>query len=133
MPFASVLVLPAWLPGLPGMALIIVATTATTAAFASATATAGASTATTAAEASSAASATKAAPTASAGTVRLRLGFIDLQCASTQFGAIQGGNGLLGFACVGHFHKRKAAGAAGFPVGDHADFLDCSMGLKKAA
>jgi hypothetical protein len=117
------------------MALIIVASSATAAAFTTTTASAGASTAsaTTKASASSATAAKASSTTASAGTVRLRLGFIDLQSPSAQFGSVQGSDGFFGFAGVGHFNERKAARAAGFPVGDQADLLDGSVGLEKAA
>src|ERR1700687_398420 len=128
-------ILPAWLSGLPGVALIIIAPTATAAAFAATTSAVGASAAptTTKASAASTTGAKAASTAASAGTVRLRLRLIDLQRSSAQFGSVQGGNGLFGFAGVSHFNERKAARAASFPVGDQADLFDCSVSLEKAA
>jgi hypothetical protein len=136
MSYASVVILPARLSRLPGMALIIIASAATTAAFTTTAATAaGTSAAATTAKSAPAAAATAEASstTAAAGTIRLRFRLINLQRASLEFGSVQGRDGLFGFAGVSHFHERKSAGAAGFAVGDHTDFLDGSVGLEKAA
>jgi hypothetical protein len=119
------------------VALIVVATTATTAAFTATTAATGASTTTTAAEAASsattAAKTSTTAATAAAGAVRLWLGLIDLQRTSLEFGSVKGCDRLFGLAGVGHFYERKAARAAGFAVGNQADFFNRSVGLEQAA
>jgi hypothetical protein len=112
------------------VALVIIATAATAATFASAAA--GASATTTAAEAASATTA-KASTSAAAGTVRLRLGFVDLQSASLEFGAVQRSDGFFGLAGVGHFNERKTAGPAGFAVGDQADLFNASVGFEESA
>src|SRR6202011_3407331 len=65
-------------------------------------------------------------------TVRLRFSFIDGQGAATQFGPIQRGDSLIGFAGIGHLHKSKTARAAGFAVRYQADFLNCTMRLKNS-
>src|SRR5260370_27475157 len=42
--------------------------------------------------------------------------FIDFQVSAADLLAIQARNGLRGFVVVGHFHERKAPGAAGLPI-----------------
>jgi hypothetical protein len=121
--------LPARLSGLARVALVIIATSATTAAF---TSTAAGAAATTAAEAASPTTA-KASTSSASGTVRLRLGFVDLQSASLEFGAVQRSDGFFGLAGVRHFNERKTAGPAGFAVGDQADFFNCPVGLEESA
>jgi hypothetical protein len=119
------------------MALIIVASAATTTAFTAtttaATARASAASATAKAAPTSATTAKASSTTPAAGTVRLRLRLINLQSASLEFGSVQRGDGLLGFAGISHFHERKATRAAGFPIRDHADLFHGSVGLEKAA
>src|ERR1039458_6784894 len=85
--------------------------------------------------AAAAASATEALSTASAAARRvgLRFRFVDLQGAAAEFGSIQRRYRLVRFRRIGHLDEAEAAGAAGFAVGDNADFLDCAMRLKQAA
>jgi hypothetical protein len=111
------------------VALVIIATSATPAAFTSSAA--GASATTAPAEAASASPAK--ASTSATRAVRLWLGFIDLQRASAEFASVQCCDGLFGFASVGHFNKRKAAGPSGFAVGDQADLFNRSVGLEESA
>jgi hypothetical protein len=106
--------LPAWFARLAGVALVVVASTAATA-----------RTSTTAG--------TSAAAAGPAGTaaVGLGTGFIDIQCAAAEFFAVQGCDGFLGFAGIGHFYEGKSARASGVTVGDQADLIDFAMGLKQ--
>jgi hypothetical protein len=89
-----------------------------------ATATAGTST--------TAASGTPTTAAGSAGTA-LGLGtrFVDIQCASAEFFAIQSGDGFFGFRGVGHFDKCESSRASGVTVSDHADLIDFAMGFKQ--
>jgi hypothetical protein len=91
-------------------------------------------TAATAAAGTSAASAT-GTPTAAAGSAGTALGlgtrFVDIQCASAEFFAIQSGDGFFGFRGVGHFDKCESSRASGVTVSDHADLIDFAMGFKQ--
>jgi hypothetical protein len=79
---------------------------------------------------------TTAAPTAkplsaaTLGAIGFGLRFVNLQRASAQFRPVQSRNGFIGFAGICHFHERKAASAAGFAVGDNADFFDRPVGFE---
>src|SRR6266536_3073476 len=78
------------------------------------------------ATASPASTATKTFCTASAtapGLVRLRLCFVDLQRASTQFCSVQCRNRLVGFSGIRHFHESKSTCASCFPISHDADFF----------
>jgi hypothetical protein len=101
--------LPAWLARLACVTLIVIATTAAAAA----------------AETLSPASAT-------AWRIGFGFRFVNLQRATSQVCAIQGGDRLVGFSGISHFDKSKAAGAAGFTVRNNADTLDCAVRLKQA-
>jgi hypothetical protein len=90
--------------------------------------------ASTAAAAGTASSAGTAAAAGSAGTaVGFGTGFVDVQCASAQFFAVQGCDGFLGFGGIGHFYEGEAAGASGVTVGDQADLIDFAVGLKQGS
>jgi hypothetical protein len=98
------------------VALVVVASTAT----AAGTSTAAAGTSATA---------------RSAGTATIGLGarFVDIQRAAAKLFSIQSRDGLLGFRRVGHFYEGKSAGAAGVPIGYHADLIDFSVGFKQGS
>jgi hypothetical protein len=74
-----------------------------------------------------------AATAAGTWPVGLGLGFVDGQGASTEFSSVQSGDGFLGFAGVGHFHKAEATGAASFAVGHDTDFFHFSVSLENGA
>jgi hypothetical protein len=95
------------------MPLVIVASTA---------ATAGTSTAGTSAAAGSAGTA-----------ICLGTRLINIQRAATEFFPVQGRDGFLGFASIGHFYEGKSARASGVTIGDHADLIDFAVGFKQCA
>src|SRR5579864_4473497 len=97
--------LPAGFPGLARVPLIVVA-------------------------ASTAASAKPFTTAASARRISLWLRLVDLQCAAAKIGAIQCGNGFVGFAGVRHLDESEAAGTSGFAVRDNAHALHGAVSLK---
>jgi hypothetical protein len=75
---------------------------------------------------------TAAAAAGSAGTaIGFGAGFVDIQGASAEFFAVQGCDGFLGFAGIGHFYKGKAARAPGVTVRDQADLIDFAVRFKQ--
>jgi hypothetical protein len=96
--------------------------------------TAAAGTSATAGTSAATATGTATATTAwRASAIRLGTGFVNVQCAPTQFLAIECGNGLLGFGGIRHFDERKAAGTAGVAIGHDADLFDSSMRFEQCA
>jgi hypothetical protein len=95
-------------------------TTAATAASTTPAAAAGAS-ATTAAGAS-------AASTAAA---TLRAGFINIERASIQIGAVESCDRLVRLGAIRHFDERKAARTARIPIGHHADAFHVPVRLEE--
>jgi hypothetical protein len=103
--------LPAGFPGLACMALVVVASTPSTAT----------------------AAATKALSAATPWPVSFRLGFVDGQGASPEFGPIQCGDGFFGFAGIGHLHKPETSRPASFAIGYDAHLFHVSMSLEDGA
>src|SRR5690349_13338247 len=93
-----------------------------------------AATSATGAPASTTASATrtpKALPPVAARPIRLGFGPLGLRSPATQLRPIHRGDGLLGFARVGHFNKCKAGGTPGSAVGDDAAVFPGSVRGKR--
>ncbi len=65
-----------------------------------------------------------AATTAAAVAV---LGFVDLDVAAAEVGAVEGADGVLGGTLLRHLHDSEAARAAGLAVRDHGYGLDRAM------
>src|SRR5581483_5054571 len=82
-----------------------------------------------------ASSATPAAETlsTSAGTVRLRFGFVDLQGAPAQLASIQRGDGFVGLTRVCHLHETEAACASRIAIGHDTDFFNLTVFLEDRA
>src|SRR5262249_29057649 len=74
------------------------------------------------AEATAAASAAAAPVTAAPGSGSF--GFLDLDGAAVEVGAVEAADGLLGFLRRRHFDEAEAARATGVPVGHDACGLD---------
>ena len=74
-----------------------------------------------------------AAVCVTAATLDLGPSFIDVQCAAFKICAVQAGYGPIGFRSVAHFNKRKAARAAGIPVRNQVDTINCSIPLEHGA
>src|SRR5207244_8113299 len=60
-----------------------------------------------------------------------RSGLVDRQRAALVILAVQGIDGLLGLGVIVHFHKAKAPGAAGLPIGDHLGSSHVAVLLKQ--
>ena len=71
-----------------------------------------------------------AAVSATAATLDLGAGFIDVQCAAFEIRAVQAGYSPVGFLAVAHFDKRKAAGAAGITIRNQIDTINGSIPLE---
>jgi len=56
--------------------------------------------------------------------------FIDVQRAAPEIGAVQAGDGPVGFLGIAHFDKRKAAGAAGKTIRHQIDTIYRSIPFK---
>jgi hypothetical protein len=98
------------------MALVIVASTAATAG----------TTATTSGAAASAAG--------SAGTaIGFGTGLVDIQRTSAEFFAVQGCDGFLGFAGIGHLYEGESARASGVTVRDQTDLIDFAVRFKQGS
>src|SRR5579864_3027632 len=85
------------------------------------------------ASATSAAAAKSLAAAAALWTIGLRLGFVDGQCPSTEFGSVERGNGLVRRRGIGHLHESETARAARLPVGDQGDFFYGAVRLEHIA
>ena len=70
------------------------------------------------------------ATTATAATLGLGAGFIDVQCAAFEIRAVQAGDCPIGFLGIAHFDKRKAAGAAGITICNQIDTINSSIPLE---
>jgi hypothetical protein len=75
-----------------------------------------------------AATGTSAAATAAA---TLRAGFVDIERASIQIGAVESCDRLIRLGAIRHFDERKAARTAGIPIGHHADAFHVTVRLEK--
>src|SRR4051794_26362132 len=99
--------------------LVALAATATAVAAAATAAAATAAVATTAAAATAAAAAVAATATTAAttatGSVFAGLGFVNGQCATVDFLAVEGGDDGLGLFIASHLDEPEALAAAGFP------------------
>lgn len=93
------------------------------------TTTAAASTTATAATAGSTTTPATGASTATAAA--LRAGFVNVECASIQIGAVEGCDRLVRLGAIGHFDKCKAARTACIPIGHHADAFHVPVRLEK--
>ena len=71
--------------------------------------------------------------TAPATAFCLGAGFVHVQRASADLGAIQGGNRFVTFFRVGHLYKSESAGAARVAVGQDGDAVYLSVRLKELA
>jgi len=70
------------------------------------------------------------AAVSAATTLGLRTSLIDVQRAAFEIRTVQAGDGPVGFLCVAHFDKRKAAGAAGITIRNQIDTINCSIPLE---
>jgi hypothetical protein len=78
------------------------------------------------------ASATAATGTHSASTATtLRAGFIDIERASIQIGAVESCDSLVRLGAIRHFDERKAARTARIPIGHHADTFHVPIRLEE--
>lgn len=74
---------------------------------------------------------TAGAPAATtAGAIGFGLSFVDLEIASAELFAIEGGDGFGGFGIIGHFHKGEAASPAGLAISDNMNAPDLAEGLE---
>jgi hypothetical protein len=94
------------------------------------------STTTAAAASTTAAAATGSAATPAAGTsataaATLRAGFIDVERASIQIGAVESCDRLVRLGAIRHFDEGKAARTARIPIGHHADAFHVPVRLEK--
>jgi hypothetical protein len=90
---------------------------------------AGATTPTAATGASTTAAATGSATAAA--TATLRAGFVDIERASIQIGAVESCNRLVRLGAIRHFDEGKAARTARIPIGHHADAFHIPVRLEK--
>jgi hypothetical protein len=97
--------------------------------------TAAASTASAAATRASATTATAAAgaSAATATAATLRAGFVDIERASVQIGAVESCDRLVRLGAIRHFDECKAARTARIPIGHHADAFHIPVRLEKRA
>jgi hypothetical protein len=91
---------------------------------------AAASTTPTAATGASATAATGASAATTAAAT-LRAGFVDIERASIQIGAVESRDRLVRLGAIGHFDERKAARTARIPIGHHADAFHVPVRLEK--
>ena len=82
-------------------------------------------------------SASAAGTAAAAGSARTAIGFgtrfVNVQGAAAKLFAVQGRDGFLGIAGLGHFYEGKSARASGIAVGDHADLIDFAVRFKQGS
>lgn len=69
------------------------------------------------------------APTA----VGLGAGFVHIQCTTVDAGAVQSGDGAIGFVAVRHFNKGKTARTASVTIRDDADAFHSAVFFKPGA
>jgi hypothetical protein len=74
-----------------------------------------------------------AAISATAATLALGTGFIDVQRAAPEIRAVQAGDGPVGFLGVAHFDKRKSPGAASVTIRYQINTINCSVPLEHGA
>src|ERR1043166_3019652 len=67
---------------------------------------------------------------AAATTLGFGASFVHVQRTTLELGAVQAGDGLVGFLGVAHFDKRKAAGAARIAIRHQVDPINRSIPLK---
>jgi hypothetical protein len=65
---------------------------------------------------------------AGASAFGLGTGFVNVQCAAVEFGAVQLRDCCFRIALLGHFDERKAAGLTAVAVGYDVDALDGAIG-----
>jgi hypothetical protein len=75
---------------------------------------------TVATEPAGAGSAATPAAEAGAGTLRTGTGHVDVQGASIQFGAVEGGDGVFSLLIVRHFDEAEAPRTASVPISQNA-------------
>jgi hypothetical protein len=74
---------------------------------------------------------TTATTTTSAGAFRTGAGDVDVQRASIEFIAIEGGNRVLALLIVVHFNKGETARTPGIPIGHDADTAHGAKSLER--
>jgi len=79
------------------------------------------------------ATAAAGASAASAAAATLRTGFVDIERASIQIGAIESCDRLVRLGAIRHFDERKAARTACIPISHHADAFHVTVRLEKRA
>ncbi len=84
---------------------------------------------TTAASAPSAEAASSSAP--AAGTIGFGARFVDVERASADFRAVDGGDGFLAFFGISHFNESEAARPSGVAIGHDADSVHLTVGRKQ--
>jgi hypothetical protein len=70
---------------------------------------------------------------ATSATLHFRPGLVDVEGASAELSAVEGGNRLFSVFRVRHLHKTEPARAAGVPVGHDADSVYLSVCLEHLA
>src|SRR6266404_7285752 len=73
------------------------------------------------------------AAVSSASAVFFGAGFIDVQGAAIQVGAVQSRDGLVAFGVVGHLDEPEASGLSSVAVGYDAHAVDCAEWFKQGA
>jgi hypothetical protein len=79
---------------------------------------------------------TTAAPWASAAATAaatLRTGFVDIERASIQIGAVESGYCLIRLGAIRHFDECKAARTTSIPISHHADAFHVAVRFEKRA
>jgi len=71
------------------------------------------------------------AAAATARSVAFGPSFVDLEIASAERFAVEGGHGIGGFGIIGHFHKSETASSAGLAIGGNMNAPDLSEGLEQ--
>jgi hypothetical protein len=74
-----------------------------------------------------------AAISATAATLTLGPGFIDIQRTTSEIRAVQAGDGPVGFLGVAHFDKCKATGTAGITIRHQIDTINRSIPFEHGA
>jgi hypothetical protein len=70
------------------------------------------------------------ATTAASAALSLGTGLINIECASSDFLTVQGGNSFFTVFGACHLHKSKSTGAASVPIGHDADPVHLPIGFK---